>query len=158
VAACGFVGETGEGTGKRQNPSWQRHQGEQESRRMPREYYSVSEAAKTLGISVDTLRRWDRQGRIKAERDGSNRRIVPASEIERLRGEPGLAHLSARNRFNAIVTDVKIEGLMAQVEMVVSDPVRLIALVTRDAVEELELRPGMSATAIVKSTSVMVQH
>ena len=125
---------------------------------MPREYYSVSEAAKTLGISVDTLRRWDRQGRIKAERDKSNRRVVPASEIERLRGEPGSSHLSARNRFNAVVTDVKVEGLIAQIEMVVSDPVRLVAVVTRDAVEDLGLKPGMSATAIVKSTSVMVQH
>jgi molybdopterin-binding protein len=125
---------------------------------VPREYYSVGEAAKALGISVDTLRRWDKQGRIKAERDESNRRIVPASEIDRLRGEPGLAHLSARNRFNGIITDVKVDGLVAQVEMVVSDPVRLVALVTRDAVEELELHPGMSATAIVKSTSVMVQH
>ena len=125
---------------------------------MPREYYRVSEAARTLGISVDTLRRWDRQGRIKAERDGSNRRIIPVSEIERLRGDPGLAHLSARNRFNATITDVKIDGLMAQVEMVVSDPVRLVALVTRDAVEDLDLRAGMSATAVVKSTSVMVQH
>jgi len=125
---------------------------------MPREFYSVSEAAKTLGVSVDTLRRWDRQGRIRAERDKSNRRVVPASEIERLRGEPGSAHLSARNRFNAVVTDVKIEGLMAQVEMVVSDPVRLVAVVTRDAVEELGLKQGMPATAIVKSTSVMVQH
>ena len=125
---------------------------------MPREYYSVSEAAQILGISVDTLRRWDRQGRIRAERDKSNRRVVPASEIERLRGEPGSAHLSARNRFNAVVTDVKIEGLMAQVEMVVSDPVRLVAVVTRDAIEELGLKQGMPATAIVKSTSVMVQH
>jgi len=125
---------------------------------MPREYYSVGEAAKTLGISVDTLRRWDRKGRIRVERDEGNRRIVPASEIDRLRGEPGSAHLSARNRFNGVVTDVKVDGLMAQVEMVVSDPVRLVALVTRDAVEELGLRPGMSATAIVKSTSVMVQH
>ena len=125
---------------------------------MPREFYSVSEAAKTLGISVDTLRRWDRQARIRAERDKNNRRVVPASEIERLRGEPGSAHLSARNRFNAVVTDVKIEGLMAQVEMVVSDPVRLVAVVTRDAVEELGLKQGMPATAIVKSTSVMVQH
>ena len=125
---------------------------------MPRDYYSIGEAAKTLGISVDTLRRWDRQGRIKAERDKSNRRVVPASEIERLRGEPGSAHLSARNRFNGIVTDVKIEGLIAQVEMIVSDPVRLVAVVTRDAVEELELRAGMPVTAIVKSTSVMVQH
>ena len=112
----------------------------------------------TLGISVDTLRRSDRQGRIKAERDSSNRRIIPVSEIERLRGDPGLAHLSARNRFNATVTEVKIDGLMAQVEMVVTEPVRLVALVTRDAVEDLELRAGMSATAVVKSTSVMVQH
>jgi molybdopterin-binding protein len=125
---------------------------------VPREYYSVSEAAKTLGISVDTLRRWDRQGRIKAERDRSNRRVIAASEIDRLRGDAGSGHLSARNRFNAIVTDVKVDGLMAQVEMVVSDPVRLVALVTRDAVEELDLRKGMPATAIVKSTSVMVQN
>jgi molybdopterin-binding protein len=125
---------------------------------MPREYYAAGEAAKTLGISVDTLRRWDRQGRIKVERDESNRRIVPASEIERLRGQPGAAHLSARNRFNGVITDVKVDGLIAQVEMVVSDPVRLVALVTRDAIEELRLRPGMSATAIVKSTSVMVQN
>jgi molybdopterin-binding protein len=125
---------------------------------MARDFYSIGEAAKMLGISVDTLRRWDRQGRIKAERDDGNRRVVPASEIDRLRGDAGTAHLSARNRFNAVVTDVKTEGLMAQVEMVVSDPVRLVAVVTRDAVEELGLRPGMPATAIVKSTSVMVQN
>jgi molybdopterin-binding protein len=125
---------------------------------MPREYYSVSEAAKALGISVDTLRRWDRQGRIRADRDRSNRRVIPASEIDRLRGDPGSATLSARNRFNAVVTDVKVDGLMAQVELVVSDPVRLVALVTRDAAEELGLKPGMPATAIVKSTSVMVQR
>ncbi len=125
---------------------------------MPKELYTASEAAKTLGISIDTLRRWDRQGRIKTERDGGNRRVVRASEIDRLRGDPDGASLSARNRFKAIVTDVKTEGLMAKVEMVVSDPVRLVAVVTRDAVEELELRPGMAATAIVKSTSVIVQH
>ena len=125
---------------------------------MPREYYSVSEAAKMLGVSVDTLRRWDRAGRINTERDSSNRRIVPAGEIDRLRGDEGSGHLSARNRFNGIITDVKVDGLIAQVEMVVSDPVRLTALVTRDAIDELQLRPGMAATAIVKSTSVMVQH
>jgi molybdopterin-binding protein len=124
---------------------------------MPREQYTANEAAQTLGISLDTLRRWDRQGRIRVDRDDRNRRLVPASEIDRLRGDSGTAHLSARNRFNAIVTNVKIEGLMAQVELVVSDPVRLVAIVTRDAVEELGLREGMAATAIVKSTSVMVQ-
>ena len=95
---------------------------------MPREYYSVGEAAKTLGISVDTIRRWDRQGRLKTERDAGNRRIVPASEIERLRGDARSGHLSARNRFNGTVTDVKIDGLMAQVELVVDEPMRLVAL------------------------------
>lgn len=125
---------------------------------MPREFYSASEAAKTLGISVDTLRRWDRQGRIRTQRDTGNRRLVPAAEIDRLKGDANGAGLTARNRFRGIVTDVKIDGLMAQVEMIVSDPVRLVAVVTRDAVEDLALRPGMSATAIVKSTSVMVQH
>jgi molybdopterin-binding protein len=125
---------------------------------MPREFYSASEAAKSLGISVDTLRRWDKAGRIRTQRDSGNRRLVPASEIDRLRGDSNGANLSARNRFKGIVTDIKLDGLMAQVELVVSDPVRLVAVVTRDAIEDLALKPGMSATAVVKSTSVMVQH
>jgi molybdopterin-binding protein len=124
---------------------------------MPKQLYSASEAAAALGISLDTLRRWDKAGRIKVERDASNRRRVRASEIDRLRGDGEGAHISARNRFHAIVTDVKTDGLMAQVEMVVSDPVRLVAVVTRDAVDELELKKGMAATAIVKSTNVIIQ-
>jgi molybdopterin-binding protein len=124
---------------------------------MPKQYYTASEAAATLGISLDTLRRWDRSGRVRVERDASNRRIVAADEIDRLRGDGEGTHISARNRFKAIVTDVKVEGLMAQVEMVVADPVRLVAVVTRDAVEELGLRNGMAATAIVKSTNVIIQ-
>jgi len=124
---------------------------------MPKELYSAGEAAAALGISLDTLRRWDKAGRIKVERDAGNRRVVSASEIDRLRGDGAGTHISARNRFKAIVTEVKTDGLMAQVEMVVSDPVRLVAIVTRDAVDELSLKPGMSATAIVKSTNVIVQ-
>ncbi len=124
---------------------------------MPKQVYSASEAAAALGISLDTLRRWDKAGRIKVERDASNRRIVRATEIDRLRGDGEGAHISARNRFHAIVTDVKTDGLMAQVEMVVSEPVRLVAVVTRDAVEELGLKKGMVATAIVKSTNVIIQ-
>ena len=124
---------------------------------MPKQYYTASEAAAALGISLDTLRRWDRAGRIRVERDSSNRRIVAAEEMDRLRGDGEGTHISARNRFKAIVTDVKVEGLMAQVEMVVSDPVRLVAVVTRDAVEELGLTNGMPATAIVKSTNVIIQ-
>jgi molybdopterin-binding protein len=122
---------------------------------MPRQHYTASDAAAALGISLDTLRRWDRAGKIAVERDASNRRVVAASEIDRLRG--GDRHISARNRFAGTVTEVTVEGLMAQVEIVVNQPVRLVAVVTRDAVEELGLKPGMPATAIVKSTNVMVQ-
>ena len=124
---------------------------------MAKQQYTASEAAAALGISLDTLRRWDRAGRIRVKRDSSNRRIVSAAEIDRLRGDGQGAHLSARNRFRATVTEVEIDGLMAQVELVVTDPVRLVAIVTRDAVEELGLKEGMAATAIVKSTSVMIQ-
>jgi molybdopterin-binding protein len=125
---------------------------------LPRQFYTAGEAAKTLGISLDTLRRWDRAGRIKTKRDSGNRRIVPAAEIDRLRGEPAGAHLSARNRLHGTVTDLKVDGLVAQVELVIDEPARLVAIVTADAIEELGLRTGMPATAVVKATSVMVQH
>ena len=124
---------------------------------MAKQQYTASEAAAALGISLDTLRRWDRSGRIRVKRDRSNRRVVSAAEIDRLRGDGQGTHISARNRFRGTVTDVQVEGLMAQVEFVVSEPVRLVAVVTRDAVEELGLKEGMSATAIVKSTNVIIQ-
>ena len=125
---------------------------------MAKQTYTASEAAAALGISLDTLRRWDKAGRLKVERDRSNRRVVSASEIDRVRGDGGGTHISARNRFHGVVTDVQVDGLMAQVEIVVSEPVRLVAVVTRDAVEELGLETGMAATAIVKSTNVILQH
>jgi len=118
--------------------------------------YTASEAAQALGISLDTLRRWDREGRIKTKRDAGNRRVVSAREIERLRGRDD-SHMSARNRFHGTVRSVEVEGLLAQVEIVVTEPTRVVAIVTRDAVEELGLAPGAAATAIVKSTSVMVE-
>jgi molybdopterin-binding protein len=125
--------------------------------RVAKELYTASEAASALGISLDTLRRWDKAGRIKTQRDAGNRRVVVAAEIDRVRGDAAGTHISARNRFHGIVTDVKVDGLMAQVEMVVSEPVRLVAVVTRDAVEELGLKNGMTTTAIVKSTNVIIQ-
>jgi molybdopterin-binding protein len=125
---------------------------------MAKQLYTASEAAAALGISLDTLRRWDKAGRIRVDRDASNRRVITAAEIDRLRGDGQGSHISARNRFNAIVTEVKVDGLMAQVEMVVGDPARLVSIVTRDAVEELGLKKGMAVTAIVKSTNVMIQN
>ena len=119
--------------------------------------YTAAEAARALGISLDTLRRWDRIGRIRTERDSANRRIVPASEIERLKGADA-DRMSARNHFRGIVRDVKVEGLLAQVEIDVTEPARVVAIITRDAAEELGLKPGMGAAAVVKATSVMVER
>jgi molybdopterin-binding protein len=121
-----------------------------------RALFTASEAARALGISLDTLRRWDRAGRIKTLRDEANRRLVPAREIARLKGEQS-GELSARNRFHGVVRDVKTDGLLAQVELDVTEPARILAIVTREAVEELGLRKGMAATALVKATSVMVK-
>jgi molybdopterin-binding protein len=124
---------------------------------VPKELYTASEAAAALGISLDTLRRWDRGGRIQVTRDARNRRVIAAKEVDRLRGDGAGTHISARNRLRGVVTDVRTDGLMAQVEMVVTEPVRLVAVVTRDAVEEIGLKPGMPTTALVKSTNVLIQ-
>jgi molybdopterin-binding protein len=124
---------------------------------MPRRTpYSASEAAAALGISLDTLRRWDRAGRLKTKRDAANRRVVPAAEIDRLRGHEGQV-LSARNRFRGRVREVKVEGLLAQVELE-AGPFRVVSVVTREALEELGLEPGTPATAVVKATSVMLER
>lgn len=120
--------------------------------------YSAAEAARALGISLDTLRRWDRAGKIAVERDASNRRVVPVSEVERLRGPEGSDHLSARNRFAGVIRAVTVEGLLAQVEIDVTEPGHLVAIITRDSAEQLGLKPGMSATGVVKATSVMVER
>lgn len=125
---------------------------------MPRQdrLLSAAEAARALGISIDTLRRWDRSGRIRTRRDSANRRLVPASEIERLKGADG-DRMSARNHFRGVVREVKVEGLLAQVELDVTEPAHVVAIITRDAAEELGLKPGMAAAAVVKATSVMVE-
>jgi molybdopterin-binding protein len=122
-----------------------------------REHYTASEAARALGISLDTLRRWDRAGRLRVERDHANRRLVPAAEVERLRGERGRA-LSARNRLTGVVREVVVDGLLAQVEVDVTAPSRIVAVITRESAEELQLRPGTAVTAVVKATSVMIQR
>ncbi|MBA3328678.1 MAG: helix-turn-helix transcriptional regulator [Solirubrobacterales bacterium] len=122
---------------------------------------SLGEAAQELGVSVDTLRRWDRAGKLRTTRDARNRRRVSAAEVRRLGDRPrrhraGSA-LSARNRFPGIVRSVEVDGVMALVE-IEAGPFRLTAAVTRDAVEELGLREGSPATATVKATSVMIER
>jgi molybdopterin-binding protein len=125
---------------------------------MPKQEFSAPEAARALGISLDTLRRWDREGRISVSRDAANRRVVPASEVERLRGREGSQELSARNRFRGIVRSVEIDGLLARVEIDVTEPSRVVAIITRESADELGLKAGMSAAGVIKSTSVMVER
>jgi len=119
--------------------------------------YAAGEAARALGISLDTLRRWDRQGRIRVQRDSANRRVVAAREVERLRGEDR-RNLSARNHLEGVVRGVKIDGLLAEIELDVAKGGRLVAVITRESAESLGLAPGMSAAAVVKATSVMVER
>jgi molybdopterin-binding protein len=121
----------------------------------------LGEAAKLLGVSADTLRRWDRAGKLETTRDARNRRLVPAAELDRLRMRPSRhltnQPLSARNRFPGVVTSVEVDGVMALVELE-AGPFRVTAAITRDAVEELGLAEGVRATATVKATSVMIDR
>jgi molybdopterin-binding protein len=125
---------------------------------MPRQNYTAAEAARALGISLDTLRRWDRAGKIRVRRDRANRRVVSSGEVERLRGAAGSDTLSARNRFRGIVRSVQIDGLLARIEIDVTEPARVVAIITRESAEELGLKRGASAAGIVKATSVMVER
>ena len=122
---------------------------------------TLGEAARAIGVSVDTLRRWDRAGRLETTRDERNQRRVPPREVERLSaGVPRHATgdgLSARNRFPGVVRSVQVDGVMALVE-IEAGPHRVTAAITRDAVTELGLTEGMRATAAVKATSVMIER
>jgi molybdopterin-binding protein len=122
---------------------------------------TLGEAAAALGVSVDTLRRWDRAGRLRTKRDARNRRIVPASEIRRLSERPDRhqtgTQRSARNRFPGVVRSVESDGVMALVE-IEAGPFLVTAAITRDSIAELGLAPGVAATAVVKATSVMVDR
>ena len=122
---------------------------------------TLGEAARAIGVSADTLRRWDRAGKLRTVRDARNRRLVPESEVARLSDRPQRpptgAKLSARNRFAGVVRSVEVDGVMAIVE-IEAGPHIVVAAVTRDSVEELGLAPGVPATAAVKATSVMVER
>jgi molybdopterin-binding protein len=122
---------------------------------------SLGDAARAIGVSVDTLRRWDREGKLTTVRDARNHRRVTAKEVDRLSKAPRRHEvgdgLSARNRFPGVVTSVEVDGVMALVE-IQAGPYRITAAITRDAVEELGLVEGARATAAVKATSVMIER
>jgi molybdopterin-binding protein len=130
-------------------------------RHVTAERLTIGEAASALGVSPDTLRRWDRAGRLRTVRDERNRRLVPRAEVERLSARPRRHRtadgLSARNRFTGVVRSVEVDGVMALVELE-AGPFLVTAAITRDSVEELGLEPGVVATATVKATSVMIDR
>src|SRR5919204_6164053 len=119
--------------------------------------FPAGEASRLLGISLDTLRRWDREGKIRTRRDRANRRLVPASEIDRLRRRERPRDLSARNRLAGVVRRIDREGLLAQVELE-AGPFRVVAVITREAADQLGLEPGVPATAVIKATSVLIER
>ncbi|HXZ99620.1 MAG TPA: helix-turn-helix transcriptional regulator [Candidatus Binatia bacterium] len=122
---------------------------------------TLGEAARAIGVSVDTLRRWDRAGKLQTRRASGNRRMVPSSEVRRLKAGPQRhrteGRLSARNRMAGRVLSVEVAGVMALVE-VEAGPFLLTAAVTRDAVEDLDLRVGDEVVATVKATSMMIER
>jgi molybdopterin-binding protein len=122
---------------------------------------SLGEAAQALGVSTDTLRRWDRSGKLRTHRDERNRRRVSEAEVRRLSARPARHRTgtrgSARNRLSGTIRSVEVDGVMALVELE-AGPFLITAAITRDSVQELGLAPGVKATAAVKATSVMVER
>jgi molybdopterin-binding protein len=122
--------------------------------------YRIGEAAEMLGVRVETLRRWEREGKLTTERTPGGQRLVPAVEVARLLGErhgrTKVTTGSVRNRFPGVVTEIKRDKLAATVE-ILAGPHRILAFITREAVDEMGLKPGMHAIATVKATNVMVQ-
>jgi molybdopterin-binding protein len=124
------------------------------------ESYRIGEAAEMLGVRIETLRRWEREGKLSTTRTSGGQRLVPAAEVARVlgerRGRPKVTAGSVRNRLPGIVTEVRRDRVAATVE-ILAGPYRLLALVTREAVDEMGLKPGMHAVATVKATNVMVE-
>src|SRR5689334_10636706 len=116
---------------------------------------SIGDVAKAVGVSVDTLRRWEAAGRLTFVRH-NNRRMLPADQLAALLASHSTPTTSsARNRLAGIVTDVKRDGVMAQVELSCGD-YRIVSLMSREAADELGLAPGVHAAAVVKATNVIV--
>ncbi|MFF5388051.1 molybdopterin-binding protein [Streptomyces sp. NPDC013012] len=124
--------------------------------------YTIGQAARLLGVSPDTARRWADAGRVATHRDESGRRVIDgkslaAFSVEIAQGDEDASYTSARNAFPGIVTAIELGDVAAQVE-IQAGPHRLVSLLTREAVEEPGLEVGVQATARVKSTSVHIDR
>jgi molybdopterin-binding protein len=121
------------------------------------DYLRIGEVATALGVSVDTLRRWEADGRVEFERQ-RNQRVLRADKLADLVKLEASAPRgsSARNRMAGVVVSVKKDGVMAQVELACGD-FRIVSLMSREAADDLGLEPGSPATAVVKATTVIVE-
>lgn len=129
---------------------------------------TVRQAAEQLGVSYPTLKQWIYKGSVRTSRTEGGHHRIAESEVERLLGRTGrlprvkgrrvsgtIVSISGRNQLRGVIEEVRIEGLLAQVRLRIGTE-RLTAVITRDAVEELRLKCGDQALAIVKATEVMV--
>ncbi len=128
-------------------------------RPMPR--FRISEAAELLGVSADTVRRWVDSERLPADRDDSGRRLLEGADLAAFMSagsdqDPARRTSSARNRFRGLVTNVVRDRVMASVE-IQAGPHRVLSLMSREAADELGLEVGSTATAVVKSTNVVIE-
>jgi molybdopterin-binding protein len=116
----------------------------------------IGAVAKAVGVSVDTLRRWEAEGKVTFVREG-NQRMLPASDLAALlRRKPQTRTSSARNHLSGVVVEVERDGVMARVELMCGD-YRVVSLMSRQAADELGLEPGLHATAVIKATNVIVE-
>ena len=122
----------------------------------PEDWIRIGAAASALGVSVDTLRRWERDGRIVFERRGQQRYLRADELAKQLRERARDGRSSARNQLNGIILDVRRDGVMAQIDMACG-PYRIVSLMSREAADDLDLKPGDQAVALVKSTTVVVE-
>jgi len=123
----------------------------------------IGQAAEMLQVSIETLRRWETEGRLRTERSSGGQRLVPISEVTRLLADKRAQALdrpivagSARNRFPGIVTRIEKDRVAAVVE-VIAGPHRMVSLMTAEAVDEMGLKVGDEAVCVVKATNVIVE-